>query len=197
VVTMLATQAYRYRGLHSERPHLQLTAYSTPTGEGRTAVELCYWQPSAAAAARECEQIAEALTPTGQASAELEPDARLAGLLRGTIPALDRERAALRAGMRAAGSSDALAARARTLASDFAAVRARLGQAGKIASTVPGGEAYAQLLKALGACEQAYAQLSLAASGQRSLSYEAALASLAGAEAKLADALRELDLLGY
>lgn len=196
VVLMVAgVQAYRYSRLVLSDSPLSVTAYSIPNVAGHTVVALCYATHAGSKARQECEQIAEALTPLQAEPKELTPYGRLAGLLKGTLPKLAKQRAAIRLQMHTSAASSRLASLATRMADLFGATRRMVSQLPLLPP--PGSEANLALIGSLSAVQKAYIGLAAAAASGQSSSYTSARSDVYTAEANLQNALKGLALLGY
>ncbi|MHB8241292.1 MAG: hypothetical protein ACYDHN_04815 [Solirubrobacteraceae bacterium] len=193
VVLMVTAQAYRYRDLQMNTPHMRLTAFAVPIGVNQEALEICYSRSTVEKVKHECEQIAEGLAVQGE-PVELTSYGHLVGVLRSIIPPLLAQRLAVRRQMHAAGSGPTQATLAARMAGAFGATASRLSS---LPPLVTSEKALTHLTEALRAAQSAYAAYAHDVRTGQELDYLSALRTIDAAEARLRSALSNLALVGY
>lgn len=195
VVSLGEVEAFRYRNVKLAGSEDLLTLYSIPAALGDSTAVACYAAPAYASYLRECDQMAAALViHTPVASAVLVPSAVYAKQLHTALGPLDALRVGLRAQLTGRATPARVAKLARALAEGFQRPLTTL------ASAQPPATARSMqltLIDALTSTRSAYLALAEAASEHNRGGYAAARRAVGTNEARLADALGELRLIGY
>lgn len=192
VVSLLNTQAYRYRGLTGYDRTLDLYVIPNP-GNGPTAL-VCYASKELSADLAQCEQIVAKLTLVGQSPEDLSPDAGYARQLATLIGTLDGERLPVRREMSLGKGPAAVHSLATAMAARLATTAASLVL---LEPPLPAGAAQAALAAALLQARAAYTGLAAAAAGGNPVDYEPAELRVEQAEAGVNGALEGFALIGY
>jgi hypothetical protein len=199
VVSLLNTQAYRYRGLAPIGFREELTLFAIPATTGATTAIVCYARPSPAASGhmKACERLAGKLTLglEAQSHVPLTPDAGYAGQIAEVVGRVEELRVALRPAMGSRRAAPAaLSALAVRLADGLTEASRSLAV---VQPPAPAGWTQVTLSKALLRTGDAYLALAAAARAKRPAAYGTARRGVYEAERNLASALKGYGLLGY
>jgi hypothetical protein len=189
-VRLGAVQAYRYAALHVRGVSEEVTVFVAPTSAGAATIA-CLGRRVVRA---ECERVAATLRLLGTSSQPLGPSGDYASSLSRVLRRLGQETATAQRSLTAAGTPDQQAGAERALAS--AAARAA-GDAEQISAPLQAQAAHSALTRALRDLDGAYGAAAAAARSGDQGAYAAAGRRLSSASKLLADALRELQTLGY
>jgi hypothetical protein len=185
--------ALRHEGLSPRGLDGTATVYAAPTTQD-VATVACIAPPPAEEFLAECEQVAATLELSGARAFPLGPSSAYARLLSTTTRQLDRARAAGTRRLRAAGSADAQASAAASLARAYGAAARRL----RAAEVSPREQAAnARIVAALASIGAAYGRAASAARNGDSGAYEAASDDVIRGGRRLRGAVSGLSELGY
>jgi hypothetical protein len=187
-------QAFRYTGLKPEGFDGALTVYTVPT-TGGVATSAC--QASAADADEflpECERVAASLQLAGVEAVALGPSDEYASALNKTLGTLSSARSSGEKKLQQAGTQKAQAQAARALADSYGKAASSMGDAPAGPAERTANEA---IVASMAAVQRAYEKLGSAAANDNSGAYQAASRAVQSGQARLDEALKSLELLGY
>jgi ATPase family associated with various cellular activities (AAA) len=192
LVTLGATEFYRYSGLSPRGAGTTLSVYSVPTTNG-TVLGICALQGAGSGFVADCERVLSTLTLSSGEPLLPGPSATYGLALGQVISTLSAARSLDGARLRAAHTPAAVAAAANALSA------AHAGAASAVLRLSPGsaGSANSALASALRMTAAAYAALSLAAAHNDTAGYHAAEVELTRATHAVDAAFAGLSKLGY
>jgi hypothetical protein len=194
VVDLLNVQAYRYSRLSLPGYDRILDLYVIPNLGGNPMALACYASTGFSTYLRQCAQIVATLTPVGQSSYDLTPNAPYARRLGGLVGVLDAERLRLRHEMHRGAAPAAVGRLATALANRFATAGTSLAA---LEPPLVAGLAQAALAASILRGRDTYRALATAATAESVVSYDAARRQVDAAEAGVDAALESFALLGY